>query len=155
MHCIRSVWQSPQNLTTAQLTGEENNGILRCMRELWWFFIFWEQRWKWPRLSTRSLLLLGRTIRRALLLAGQLPECWLHVWNMFRHCQRRKETNLGRPLGQLNMCHTLPRIGYKTPYNRRVESRDSEAGEAGRPKGNPPIVATYSHPWNPEIRPSS
>jgi len=44
------------------------------------------------------------------------------------------------------MCHTLPRIGYKTPYNKRVESRDSEAGEAGRPKGNPPIVATYSHP---------
>ena len=45
------------------------------------------------------------------------------------------------------MCHTLPRIGYKRPYNKNVESRDSEAGEAGRPKGNPPIVATYSHPW--------
>jgi len=43
------------------------------------------------------------------------------------------------------MCHTLPRIGYKSPYNRRVESRDSEAGEAGRPKGSPPKVATYSH----------
>ena len=28
------------------------------------------------------------------------------------------------------MCHTLPRIGYKSPYNRRVESRDSEEGEA-------------------------
>jgi hypothetical protein len=33
---------------------------------------------------------------------------------------------------------TLPRIGYKTPYNRRVESRDSEEGdikvkEAGKP----------------------
>ena len=27
------------------------------------------------------------------------------------------------------MCHTLPRIGYKTPYNRRVESRDSEEGD--------------------------
>ena len=47
--------------------------------------------------------------------------------------------------GQLNMCHTLPRVGYKSPYNRRVESRDSEEGEAGRPKGSPPIVATYSH----------
>jgi len=43
------------------------------------------------------------------------------------------------------MCHTLPRIGYKSPYNRRVESRDSEEGEAGRPKGSPPKVATYSH----------
>ena len=36
------------------------------------------------------------------------------------------------------MCHTLPRIGYKSPYNRRVESRDSEEGdikvkEAGKP----------------------
>ena len=51
------------------------------------------------------------------------------------------------PVWQLNMCHTLPRIGYKSPYNRRVESRDSEEGEAGRPKGNPPIVATYSHSW--------
>ena len=28
------------------------------------------------------------------------------------------------------MCHTLPRIGYKSPYNRRVESRDSEEGDA-------------------------
>ena len=42
------------------------------------------------------------------------------------------------PVWQLNMCHTLPRIGYKTPYNRRVESRDSEEGdakvkEAGKP----------------------
>ena len=45
------------------------------------------------------------------------------------------------------MCHTLPRIGYKAPYNKRVESRDSEEGEAGRPKGSPPIVATYSHSW--------
>ena len=45
------------------------------------------------------------------------------------------------------MCHTLPRIGYKIPYNKRVESRDSEEGEAGRPKGSPPIVATYSHSW--------
>ena len=43
------------------------------------------------------------------------------------------------------MCHTLPRIGYKIPYNKRVESRDREEGEAGRPKGSPPIVATYSH----------
>ena len=44
------------------------------------------------------------------------------------------------------MCHTLPRIGYKSHYNRRVESRDSEAGEAGRVvKTNPPSVATYSH----------
>ena len=33
------------------------------------------------------------------------------------------------------------------PYIKNVESRDSEAGEAGRPKGNPPIVATYSHSW--------
>ena len=33
------------------------------------------------------------------------------------------------------------------PYIKNVESRDSEAGEAGRPKGSPPIVATYSHPW--------
>ena len=39
------------------------------------------------------------------------------------------------------------------PYIKNVESRDSEAGEAGRPKGNPPIVATYSHPWNAELRP--
>ena len=31
MHYIQQVWQSPQNLTTEQLTGE-NNGLLRCMR---------------------------------------------------------------------------------------------------------------------------
>ena len=36
------------------------------------------------------------------------------------------------------MCHTLPRIGYKIPYNKRVEGRDSEEGdakvkEAGKP----------------------
>ena len=43
-----------------------------------------------------------------------------------------------RSIGQLIMCHTLPRIGYKAPYNKRVESRDSEEGdakvkEAGKP----------------------
>ena len=27
------------------------------------------------------------------------------------------------------MCHTLPRIGYKIPYNKRVESTDSEEGD--------------------------
>ena len=32
-------------------------------------------------------------------------------------------------------------------YIKNVESRDSEEGEAGRPKGSPPIVATYSHSW--------
>ena len=153
MHCIRWVWQSPQNLTTEQLTGEENNGILWPVRKLWWFFIFWEERWKWPRLSTRLVLLLGRTIRGRLQLAGQFPVGWLLLWNLFWYSKLRRQNQVGG--GQLNMCHTLPRIGYKTPYNKRVESRDSEAGEAGRPKGNPPIVATYSHPWNPEIRPSS
>ena len=39
----------------------------------------------------------------------------------------------------------------KTAYYKRVESRDSEEGEAGRPKGNPPIVATYSHSWNKHL----
>ena len=24
------------------------------------------------------------------------------------------------------MCHTLPRIGYKIPYNKRVESREEK-----------------------------
>ena len=143
MHYIPQVWQSPQNLTTEQLTGG-NNGLLRCMRELWPLTWGW---WRFPWFSTRSLLLLGRTIRRTLLLAGLIPRCWLYVRNLFRHCQRSKENHLGRPLGQLIMCHTLPRIGYKSPYNRRVESRDSEEGEAGRPKGSPPIVATYSHSW--------
>ena len=37
------------------------------------------------------------------------------------------------------------------PYIKNVESRDSEEGEAGRPKGNPPIVATYSHSWNKHL----
>ena len=43
--------------------------------------------------------------------------------------------------------NTLDRIEKEMleDYNKRVESRDSEEGEAGRPKGNPPIVATYSH----------
>jgi len=49
------------------------------------------------------------------------------------------------------MCQPTNRLLFvysKSPidYYKRVESRDSEAGEAGRPKGNPPIVATYSHP---------
>ena len=157
MHYIPQVWQSPQNLTTEQLIGEKNNGSLRSVRKLWWFPLWWSfrdlSRHRQRCASTRSLLLLGRTIRRGLWLAGQFPVSWLLLWNLFWYSKLRRQNQVEG--GQLNMCHTLPRIGYKSPYNRRVESRDSEAGEAGRPKGNPPIVATYSHPWNPEIRPSS
>ena len=157
MHYIPQVWQSPQNLTTEQLTGEENNGILWPVRKLWWFpyggFTGDVPTHKPKWLSTQFVLLLGRTIRRGLWLAGQFPVSWLLLWNLFWYSKLRRQNQVEG--GQLNMCHTLPRIGYKTPYNRRVESRDSEAGEAGRPKGNPPIVATYSHPWNSEIRPSS
>ena len=50
------------------------------------------------------------------------------------------------------MCQPTNRLLFvysKSPidYYKRVESRDSEEGEAGRPKGSPPIVATYSHSW--------
>jgi len=38
-------------------------------------------------------------------------------------------------------------FGLHIVYIKNVESRDSEEGEAGRPKGSPPIVATYSHSW--------
>ena len=43
-------------------------------------------------------------------------------------------------------CPLSVAILFNMPYIKNVESRDSEEGEAGRPKGNPPIVATYSHP---------
>ena len=42
-------------------------------------------------------------------------------------------------------CPLSVAILFNMPYIKNVESRDSEEGEAGRPKGNPPIVATYSH----------
>ena len=54
---------------------------------------------------------------------------------------------LGSNVGQLIKCPLSVATRFNMPYIKNVESRDSEAGEAGRPKGNPPIVATYSHPW--------
>ena len=48
------------------------------------------------------------------------------------------------------MCHTLPRIGYKIPYNKRVESRDSEEGEAGNP-----VSCNLFPLLKAELRPSS
>ena len=54
---------------------------------------------------------------------------------------------LGSNVGQLIKCPLSVATRFNMPYIKNVESRDSEAGEAGRPKGNPPIVATYSHSW--------
>ena len=48
-------------------------------------------------------------------------------------------------LCHLNKCPLSVAILFKISYIKNVESRDSEEGEAGRPKGSPPIVATYSH----------
>ena len=48
-------------------------------------------------------------------------------------------------LCHLNKCPLSVAILFKISYIKIVESRDSEEGEAGRPKGSPPIVATYSH----------
>ncbi len=48
------------------------------------------------------------------------------------------------------MCHTLPRIGYKIPYNKRVESGDSEEGDTVDS-----VRCILVPPLKAEIRPSS
>ena len=48
------------------------------------------------------------------------------------------------------MCHILPRIGYKSHYNRRVESGDSEEGDAMKM-----VRCILVPPLKAEIRPSS
>ena len=101
------------------------------MRKLWRprdrkrlrLFSSWQATKETQKLSTRPLLLLGRTYRRGLRLAGQLPWRWLYVRNLFWYSKFRKQNQVG--VCQLNMCHTLPRIGYKVPYNKRVNKGDS------------------------------
>ena len=45
------------------------------------------------------------------------------------------------------MCHTLPRIGYKSPYNRRVEK--------GREEGDTESVGQLQLSPTPELRSSA
>ena len=90
-HRLSLDWWTISTTVCSTHTQRWTSGILRCVWKLWQIprrGLGFEITYKRVVLSTRPLLLLGRSVRRGLWLAGQFPVSGLYVWDMFWYSKR-------------------------------------------------------------------